>query len=353
MWRLYVRTLAALWVALLIVVIVTLNIGYVMPGATIAFESNRNGNAEIFLTDTHRPLLVNVTEFFGEDNRPVWSPDGRFLAFEVLGNQRNPRLSLLGGGGKAVYVMDVDNRNRTWRATPRNMQAQEPSWSADGNYLAVAGRADSQGTNDIFVVSIYDQDFQQITDSPNIVEFNPVFSPDGLSLAFGLLNPGTQQPDSIYVLPYRERGLALIAQPAPEQPSDQPIRVTDFPGAGSPSWTADGNVMFTYRRGVLRHLHLSQPVENAPDIALNNVRVFMDDNPRLSPDGEWVVFSAANDTSVFWRSIYVMRTDGTDIRRITFGNENSQWRDINPSWRPSLSNFQLDFGYRGAPAYGS
>ncbi|MEM6283557.1 MAG: hypothetical protein AAF787_15300, partial [Chloroflexota bacterium] len=163
-----------------------------------------------------------------------------------------------------------------------------------------------------------------------------VFSPDGLRLAFGLLNTNTQQPDSIFVLPYRERGLALIAQPSPEQAADQPIRVTEFPEASSPLWTADGDVLFTYRRGVLRHLHVSQPVENSPDIALNNVRVYMEPNFQLSPDGEWVVFSAASDPGQFWRAIYIMRTDGTDIRRVTFGHEpgGNQWRDINPSWRP-------------------
>jgi Tol biopolymer transport system component len=294
---------------------------------------------------------VNVTDFFGEDNNPIWSPDGRFLAFEVFGNQRNQRLSRLGGGGKAIYVMDINNRNRTWRATPRNMQAQEPSWAADGNYLAVAGRANNQSTNDIFVVSIYDQDFQQITDTPNLVEYGPSFSPDGLSLAFGLLNQSTQIPDGIFVVPYRERGLRLIAQR--EELETEIIRISDFPGAGSPAWTQDGDVLFTYNAGTLKQLHTSNPTENAPDLSVSNVQVFME-NPSLSPDGQWVVFSSATSSGEFWRALYIMRPDGTDIRRITFGNEgaNAQWRDINPSWRPvPTSRWSIPLAFDSANSY--
>jgi TolB protein len=51
------------------------------------------------------------------------------------------------------------------------------------------------------------------------------------------------------------------------------------------------------------------------------------DNPQFSPDGGWIAFDSDRSGD---REIYVMRRDGSDVRRITHRPGN----DYSPLWRP-------------------
>ena len=99
MQRFYWRVMTMLGGLAIFMTTTALGIGFILPGGTIAFESNRQGNSEILLADIHRRILLNVTEHIAQDTNPTWSPDGRYLAFETFGSQRDSRLSRLGGGG--------------------------------------------------------------------------------------------------------------------------------------------------------------------------------------------------------------------------------------------------------------
>ncbi len=47
----------------------------------IAFDSNRDGNLEIYTMDSNRENLVNLTNDPADDWNPDWSPDGSQIAF--------------------------------------------------------------------------------------------------------------------------------------------------------------------------------------------------------------------------------------------------------------------------------
>jgi Tol biopolymer transport system component len=62
---------------------------------------------------------------------------------------------------------------------------------------------------------------------------------------------------------------------------------------------------------------------------------------RWSPDGEWIAFASARtgfadefllhpDNAAANGEIFVMRADGSDVRRLT----ENQWEDSTPAWKP-------------------
>jgi len=50
-------------------------------GRQIAFETNRNGNSDIFLMDVDQWPPKQLTDHVGDDRDPAWSRDGHFVAF--------------------------------------------------------------------------------------------------------------------------------------------------------------------------------------------------------------------------------------------------------------------------------
>ena len=56
---------------------------------------------------------------------------------------------------------------------------------------------------------------------------------------------------------------------------------------------------------------------------------FDDYLPRFSPTGSRVAFTSDRDGV---HEIYVMNSDGTGVTRVTFGDENGTYRDVQPTW---------------------
>jgi TolB protein len=65
-------------------------------GKRIAFTSNRDGNYEIYVMNADGSAPRNVTQNPAQDNYATWSPAGKRIAF--ISNR---------SGGYDVYVMDV------------------------------------------------------------------------------------------------------------------------------------------------------------------------------------------------------------------------------------------------------
>jgi TolB protein len=65
-------------------------------GKRIAFTSNRDGNYDIWLMNADGSAPRNLTQHRAQDNYAAWSPDGKKMAF--ISNR---------GGGYDVYVMEV------------------------------------------------------------------------------------------------------------------------------------------------------------------------------------------------------------------------------------------------------
>jgi eukaryotic-like serine/threonine-protein kinase len=139
---------------------------------------------------------------------PLWSPDGRRLAF-----------SSIQGGVMSIALQPADG------SAPRTVLLRgdllPSSWTPDGRHLAAVGR------DDIVVVSVADGRVaaQPLGETPER-ELWPEFSPDGRWLAYGSDVTGRFE---VYIRPYPGPG-------APQQVS--------IDGGESPAWNPGGRELF-------------------------------------------------------------------------------------------------------------
>jgi dipeptidyl aminopeptidase/acylaminoacyl peptidase len=93
-------------------------------GRKLAFVSERDGNAEIYVMNADGSGQENLTRQPASDSHPSWSPNGRKLAF-VSRRDTNSE----------IYVMNADGSGlRRLTRTPRDDRG--PAWSPDGRAIA-------------------------------------------------------------------------------------------------------------------------------------------------------------------------------------------------------------------------
>jgi Tol biopolymer transport system component len=93
-------------------------------GRKLAFQSNRDGNAEIFIMNSDGSDVVQLTKTDSAGNgAPDWSPDGKQILF-VSGRDGNPE----------IYVMNADG-TRVTRVTNHPGNDSDAEWSPDGRIM--------------------------------------------------------------------------------------------------------------------------------------------------------------------------------------------------------------------------
>jgi Tol biopolymer transport system component len=90
----------------------------------LMYEGWVGDNAEIFVFDVRRGILRNLTNHPADDIHPIWSPDGRYIAFESLRE-----------GIRRVYVMDAEGRSVRRITTQMDYGEADPAWSEDGEHV--------------------------------------------------------------------------------------------------------------------------------------------------------------------------------------------------------------------------
>ena len=135
----------------------------------IVFQSNRDGDWEIFTMTPAGTDVRQLTKNAWQDEYPVWSPDGRTIAFKS--NQQ---------GNYDIYIMDHEGSN-VRRLTHHAADDEDPAWTADGSNIAFHSKRD-RGL-EIYIVDVQNGLCKQLTDTRgrNIL---PAFSPDGRYMAY-------------------------------------------------------------------------------------------------------------------------------------------------------------------------
>lgn len=98
-----------------------------------------------------------------------------------------------------------------------------------------------------------------------------------------------------------------------------------------PAWSPDGSrlVLVSDRSGFSDLWVVNLDGSNAINLTLDEAK---DHSPAWSPDGQWIAFASLRD-ALYWE-LYVMRADGSDVRRLTWWEDAS---DLSPSWSPDGS----------------
>jgi Tol biopolymer transport system component len=89
-----------------------------------AVESTSGGDSEIYIVDIDDGSVARLTDNQANDYEPVWSPDGRRVAFNSVRED-----------GRQVHMMDVRTGEIT-RVLEDSDRSAHPAWSPDGRFLA-------------------------------------------------------------------------------------------------------------------------------------------------------------------------------------------------------------------------
>ena len=123
---------------------------------------------------------LRLTEHPDLDWSPVWSPDGRQIAFVRGGNQGVSILTVPSLGGQERKLTDVEGASYVFSLAPAL------SWSPDGQWMVFAEKASEDDPSHIVRLSLNTMERQVLTSPPDRTsgDHHPAISPDGTLVAF-------------------------------------------------------------------------------------------------------------------------------------------------------------------------
>ena len=293
-----------------------------------------------------------ITDVFNDARQPVWSPDGKWIAFFAYRD-----------GGYDLWAIAPDGGNQH-KLTVGPYDDREPAWSHDGTRIAFASdRGNPLGSSyNIWVLDVASGDIRRLTNNPAENRM-PSWSPDDKEVAFHSTREDGHSVWAVRVSDGVERkvvtasstveapswgpGGQIVYHAAPTGESrsridGKPLTGTENAFSFRVSW-ASPTEFFYISDGKIRKRSITggdaktidfkatlQVVQAAaqytrrkrdldsttPRQALGIVR------PVLSPDGTKIAFAAVGD-------IYVM-TIGQKQQNLT----NDKYLDTDPAWSP-------------------
>ncbi|MDX2154437.1 MAG: winged helix-turn-helix domain-containing protein [Bryobacteraceae bacterium] len=98
---------------------------YSPDGKRVAFTSDRSGKLEIWVADADKSNANQLTQQAGWLGSPRWSPDGRFIAYDVVE----------GAAGKGDIFVIPATGGPARRITAESTHEHVPGWSRDGRWI--------------------------------------------------------------------------------------------------------------------------------------------------------------------------------------------------------------------------
>jgi TolB protein len=243
-----------------------------------------------------RDLTCNPT-LHAYSQYPAWSADGKKIVFQNDADDADEF-------GRDLWVMDANGRNRVNITNTPNVDEWQPAWFPSGKKIAYRAAG-------IEVLTLNAKGKATKTTRLTSDAADPAVSPNGKRLAFTGYRDGDSE---IYVM----------RTDAPEGPNNRPVKLTDNAtySDSQPDWSPDGSriVYSSARGGNWEDIFVMRADGSGKkNLTRNPAR---DQHPVFSPDGRWVAFDSD-------RNLWKMRIDGTRLTQLTSDDENLQ-----PDWQP-------------------
>jgi Tol biopolymer transport system component len=212
------------------------------------------------------------------------------------------------------------------RLTNNSWREQRPCWSPDGTTIAYSTAV--SGTDDIWLMNADGTSKRNVT-SDAAYNFDPSWSPDGTRIVYTAIAVIGAYKD-VWVMKVDGTGKANLTPSTPSGTNEQP------------AWSPDGSkIAFTSNRDGASDIF----VMNARGSGVTNLTrsaTSTDEEATWSPDGSAIAF--ISDRSGASRDLYVMTTDGSDVRRLTTAMGAYQ-----PAWSPDGRHILFSSSADGDP----
>jgi Tol biopolymer transport system component/streptogramin lyase len=321
---------AAVLVGCLLVASERVEAAFVGTNGRVAFQSERNGNWEIYAMNPDGSGQSRLTDNRAWEGEPAVSPDGQRIAF-VTDRHGGP-------DHEEIYVMDAadsdndGNGDNPLRLTDDTTPDWSPAFSPEGTKIAYQHYAD--GDSEIFVMNSDGTGPPIRLTNNDLFDGVPVFSANGTEIYFCTDRDGDpNQRTELYAMDVRdidgdgngEDQRELFGDPAIDyfaaaiSPDDKKLAYQDYRDRDSEIYLRDLDGSGTPTR-----------------LTTNST---WDGLPAFSPDGKKLVFGSDRDLGPDQEEIYTMDIVDAD----NDGNGDNQNRltedttsDYEPDWGPLL-----------------
>ena len=192
---------------------------YSPDGKWLAYVSDQSGREELWIASIDGAAPAQqLTDIDALKQGYNWSPDSKEIAFA----SSDDKLRKLTVATKQLVELD----------SSRYGGFGLPVWSPDGKWIAYS-KADASRTSDIFMIAASGEDKtpHKVTfDSNN--DANPRFAPDGRKLYFQRLEPGGQAQNSVQIYSVWLERQERDPNDAEEREAEAPQRDAAAPGEG-------------------------------------------------------------------------------------------------------------------------
>jgi Tol biopolymer transport system component len=229
---------------------------------------------------------------------PSLAPDGRSVVYSAYVKN---------------YVYEIYEMNlttgRVAQLTDELGILKAPEISPDGKWI-IFNRGTPDEKEQIWIMERDGNSAHKIYDRG----WDPTWSPDGSQILFASDKDGSNQ---LYVINRDGSGLRRLTK----------LNLL----RGRSDWSPDGKWIVTYTgESWARELFIFRP--DLSDLRQLSPAGGNSQGPSFSPDGKWVAFTAYFDhfNDDLGCEIYIIRVDGTDLRRLT----DNSYCDYQPRWGP-------------------
>jgi Tol biopolymer transport system component len=263
----------------------------------IAFESDRDGNWEIYRIDPNGENPRNLSNNPAEDFNPAWSPDGTQIVF--VSNRENDQ-----GGGQFLYVTDLEGSS-VWQLTTEG-ESNFPDWSGDGTMITYSHYGD------IYIIPADGSGTSlNLTNSPE-KDSQSVWSPDSQQIAW---LSGREDDWNIFIM---------------NADGSDPRQLTTTGGVFSVFWTVDGQLFTNWKNsGGACEFNCVMDSDGSNVIDAGGKTTIQKYLPFWTLDGQRVECVSANFNGESADEIYLI---GEVFPDIFLNLTNHPANDRNPDW---------------------
>jgi WD40-like Beta Propeller Repeat len=288
----------------------------------IVFQSDRDGNNEIYLMNADGSNQTRLTNNPAADTQPALSPDGARIAFASTRD-----------GNSEIYVMKADGTGLT-RLTNDPASDTQPVFSPDDTQIAFTKRFGSgeAANNEIFVMNAFTgADLTNLTNNP-AGDDQPAYSPDG-RIAFVRFQNAMR---NIFIMNGNGTGQTNLTNNSASN--------------GGPVFGPDGRIAFFSNKDANNNeIYLMNADGTGVTRLTSNPAA--DERPAFSPDGTKIIFATDRSGN---REIDVTSTNGSSgVLNLTNNPSAEDWARWSPvpgtatTTTLTVTQVRLPFGLGG------